>query len=248
MKMEDSTPARSERHSEVRRSYSTTANPIPAPATQKNLSSLVILAVCFVVVGIFYIACAPGARTEKTVAGSQSEPYFKGKSLSTWTAELKNPATQQDATMALAQMGPKARLAVPALLEALKSPDKNVRSSAAFVLGRIGTEAKSAVPDLIDALKDSNQDVRLAAAIALQWIGSEVKRTAVNALVGVLKEQDADLRGRAASALADSGPEARYALPALKKALKDPDERVRQAAASALKRIEPESPAKVGSF
>ena len=212
----------------------------PVPDERKRLDALVILMVCFAVLAMSYMACAPGNRTQSLFSGLQREPVHNGRPLSAWVADLNDPAKQADAIVVLAQMGPRARLAVPALIEDLKSSDKSVRSSAASVLSRIGTDARTAVPALVDALKDSNQDVRLNAAIALHWISSDVKRTAVTALLEVLKDSDPVLRGKAASALGDSGPEAKQAVPGLRKALKDHNEKVREAAAGALKRIEPD--------
>ena len=89
---------------------------------------------------------------------------------------------------ALAQIGPKAKAAVPALAQALKDEDEWVRANAAEALGRIGPEAKAAVPALIQALK--NEDVlrvRWGAAEALGQIGPAAKQ-AVPALAQALKD------------------------------------------------------------
>ncbi len=59
---------------------------------------------------------------------------------------------------------------VPALIEALKDTEWDVRSGAAKGLGGIGPEAKAAVPALIEALKDENELVRMAADKALKRI------------------------------------------------------------------------------
>ena len=67
----------------------------------------------------------------------------------------------------LAEIGPDAKEAVPALAAALTSPEVEVRGRAAFALSEIGPAAKSAVADLAKLLKDDDADVRKAAALAL---------------------------------------------------------------------------------
>jgi len=54
-------------------------------------------------------------------------------------------------------------------IEALKSPELNVRREAARALGEIGPEAVDAVPELIEALNDEDMD--LIALSALKQIG-----------------------------------------------------------------------------
>ena len=79
----------------------------------------------------------------------------------------ESAAVRRDAALALSQMGPAAKLAVPHLVALLKDPDKDVRGAAVSALGRIGSEAKAAVPHLIELLKDPGQGVRWAAARVL---------------------------------------------------------------------------------
>ena len=69
--------------------------------------------------------------------------------------------------MALAEIGPAARDAVPALIETLKDREVEVRGSAVYALGEIGPAARAALPMLGVLLKDDNADIRKAAAIAL---------------------------------------------------------------------------------
>ncbi len=70
------------------------------------------------------------------------------------------------ATKALESIG---YTAVPALCEALKDSDEDVRGLAADALG--GIKDPSAVPALCETLKDSDSDVRENAKQALGWIG-----------------------------------------------------------------------------
>jgi HEAT repeat protein len=59
---------------------------------------------------------------------------------------------------------------VPALIEALKDKDGDVRRSAALGLGSFGEEARDAVPALQAAQRDNDARVREAARIALSRI------------------------------------------------------------------------------
>ena len=73
------------------------------------------------------------------------------------------------AAEALVKIGPGP--VVPAMVEALKSPDMPIRANAAVVLGVLGTQAQqAAVPALARALKDENARVRELAGEALDRI------------------------------------------------------------------------------
>ncbi len=61
-------------------------------------------------------------------------------------------------------------------IEALKSPDINIRREAARSLGEIGPRAKDAVPELIEALNDEDMD--LITVRALGRIGPAAKAAA----------------------------------------------------------------------
>jgi HEAT repeat protein len=73
------------------------------------------------------------------------------------------------AAEALVKIGPGP--VVPAMVEALKSPDMPIRANAAVVLGVLGIQAQqAAVPALARALKDENARVRELAGEALDRI------------------------------------------------------------------------------
>jgi len=97
-------------------------------------------------------------------------------------------------------IGPEAKVAVPALIEALKDHDPAVRRNAAWALGDIGPEAKAAIPTLIELLKDHDQRVHRDAAAALGMIGPEAK-VAIPALIELLKDHDQEIYRAAAEAL-----------------------------------------------
>ncbi len=144
----------------------------------------------------------------------------------------------------LAEIGPAAAPAIPALIAALKDEDWDVRSSAARALGNIGPAAASAVPSLIAALKDENRNVWDKAVDALGNIGP----AAVPALIAALKDKDSDVRSSAARALGQIGPAAASAVPSLIAALKDKNSNVRYFAAGALGNIGPAAASAVPSL
>src|SRR5271170_4161052 len=66
-------------------------------------------------------------------------------------------------------LGPRARRAVPAVVEALKDPNVAVRKLAALALGEIGSHG--AIRALRTVLVDEDANVRHCAALALVNIG-----------------------------------------------------------------------------
>src|SRR5262245_20728759 len=96
-----------------------------------------------------------------------------------------------------------AEAAGPALLDALKDQDPEVRRSAAYALQELGgvrlSVGSAAAPALIDALKDQDGQVRISAAEALNGIGVGAE-AAVPALIDALKDEY-EVRRSAASAL-----------------------------------------------
>ncbi|GAB4206178.1 MAG: hypothetical protein Fur006_63040 [Coleofasciculaceae cyanobacterium] len=93
------------------------------------------------------------------------------------------------------------------------------------------------VAPLIEKLTDTDFRIRHDAADAIVKIGSP----AVPFLINALKNEDKQVRWRAASALADIGAEASAAVPALITALHDADEYIRRIATYALGKIGPEA-------
>ncbi|MBW4632895.1 MAG: HEAT repeat domain-containing protein [Iphinoe sp. HA4291-MV1] len=123
--------------------------------------------------------------------------------------------------------------AVPALIEALKNPDCNIRWRAAWVLGDMASEANAAVGALAEALQDEDAQVRMYAVLALGEIGASAK-PAVPSLMTALQDREEYVRIYAALALKRLGGEAKVAVPSLVHALKDKNPRVRKNAALAL--------------
>src|SRR5262249_42878047 len=124
---------------------------------------------------------------------------------------------RQTAAMALGWIGPSARPAASALVEALTSPDRYLRESAAFALGTMVAD-KAAVPALLKALQDPVPEVRTYAAFALGRIGSSTKKTET-ALAALLEDQDEQVRRFAALALPRLDPDHKVARVRLGEAL-----------------------------
>ena len=83
----------------------------------------------------------------------------------------------------LGEIGPKAKAALPALIQTLqKDEDGGVRARAAGALGNIGPEAKEVVSALIEALKDEDGGVRARAAEALRKINTPAAQKALAGL------------------------------------------------------------------
>ncbi len=147
------------------------------------------------------------------------------------------------AAVALANIGPDARAAVPALIAALK-PRKDaanqeaLRASARVALARIGMPA---VPALIEALKDKREGVAPLAGEALGWLLPPSKE-AVPALRETLKNDRAHAAVYA-HALGQLGSLARPAVPNLTDLLTDPA--VRSEAVVALVSIDADQAPKV---
>ncbi|MEQ8996818.1 MAG: HEAT repeat domain-containing protein [Coleofasciculus sp. B1-GNL1-01] len=69
------------------------------------------------------------------------------------------------------ELGQIGKSAIPALCEALKNKNPNIRASAARSLGRVGGEDE--IPALLQALENQNHQIRASAAEALGEIGSK---------------------------------------------------------------------------
>jgi HEAT repeat protein len=95
-------------------------------------------------------------------------------------------AVREEATKKLSEIG---RPAVPAVREAAKSGDAEVRMRARRILDKIETS----VTHLIEDLKDNDPAVRKGAAEALERLGPPAKE-AIPALLEALKDKDEGVR------------------------------------------------------
>jgi HEAT repeat protein len=132
---------------------------------------------------------------------------------------------------------------VPALVDALKRGDVEVRKAAANLFLQLGPdEYRSAVPALTEALKDSDGYVRFRCAVALMHVGAEAK-AALPALAEMVKDEYGTNRQWAAVSAGMIGKQ-KELLPLLREALKTPaDGSLRMYAAQALGRLGAEAEA-----
>ena len=94
------------------------------------------------------------------------------KSTAELIVDLKSPREKERviAVRLLSQRKGDAAQSVPALVEALKDKENDIRWSAAIGLGRLGESAKEAIPALETARRDRDARVREAAGVALSRI------------------------------------------------------------------------------
>src|SRR5205085_9567328 len=121
-----------------------------------------------------------------------------------------------------------AKTALPARTAALKNSD--LRPYAAKALADLG-----ALEVLAKALDDRDEDIRIEAVVALQTL----RKRAVPALRGALKDKSADVKMNTANVLGKLGEEAAEAAGDLAALLTDKNDDVRYQAAKALEAIGP---------
>lgn len=161
---------------------------------------------------------------------------------------------------ALAEYGDAAADSVPAVIGMLNNDDSViVRVAAASALGRIGAGQPEAATALVRAIKDAHGGVTIRAANSLAQIGSVAVepltgliadpdfsllalnllaemgsegKPAIDAILKVLDDEDAEKRRAAFVSLAAMGPDAASAVPTLRAILKDPERGDSRAAAA----------------
>src|SRR5262249_36945699 len=180
-----------------------------------------------------------------------------------------NANIRRGAAWAFEWLGPDARAAIPALLDALQGDERAVAHAAAAAIGQVGVSdvrallpllphrdarvrgraaltcellgprAKEAVPGLLQALRDEDGIVRRHAAAALGRAGASDLPTVRPALMAALKDKEPLVRIEAAEALGQLHLEIDSAVTVLISAVRDPDDRIRWRAIIALGRIGP---------
>jgi HEAT repeat protein len=118
------------------------------------------------------LALSTGRASAQNAAAGQ-EPVSRGRPLREWIADLKAaaPAVRNAAAYEIASMGPAAKAAVPALVEALDDPDPAVRFPVTVALGEIGPEAVAAVPRLKQMMfEEINDEIAAGARRAIRHI------------------------------------------------------------------------------
>jgi len=147
----------------------------------------------------------------------------------------KDQYAREGACRELAELGPEAAEAVPALIQVLNDdPANTARYNAATALGAIGPAAEAAAGDLISALRHDKHGVPREAAKALGRLGPAGKAAVPDLMHALGEHRELDVRLNAAGSLGLLGEP--IALPALKGALLDEHYAVREAALKELAR------------
>ncbi|MDB5388168.1 MAG: repeat-containing protein [Planctomycetaceae bacterium] len=143
----------------------------------------------------------------------------------------------------LGKIGPEAKSAIPALIDAMKSPRTVMRFAAVDALAGMGAEGEPAIEALSLALRDTewhsfwpahrSWSLSSQAATALRQIGPASRR----ALLAALDDKDNNVRSNAADAFGHLPAIPDVTVPALIKALSDEIGFVRSSAAVALGRL-----------
>jgi HEAT repeat protein len=149
--------------------------------------------------------------------------------------EGKDQTLHETVFKTLRAMGPRA---VPALMNALRSQNAEVRGEAAEALGGLVEEAPEALPALADLfLNDSESQVRFQAGYALRKGAAQAGEDVIHLLTKGLSSPRLDVRNGAAEALGVVGARARASAPRLRELLRDPNEYTRSHAAIALSQM-----------
>ena len=132
-------------------------------------------------------------------------PSYLGVAISDWVAALKSSDSLERrlASHALAQIGPAAQEAVPALIKALRDRESFVRVWAAAALARVQPENPDAIPALVAGTRDGVSFVRSLAAWHLGRLGPGQPgiESVVPELRELLNDNDPSVRAEALVAL-----------------------------------------------
>jgi HEAT repeat protein len=133
------------------------------------------------------------------------QPSYLGVATGDWVAALKSNDSlgRRLAAHALAEIGPAAREAVPALIEALRGPESFVRVWAAAALARVEPENPDAIPALAVGTRHGIAFVRSLAAWQLGRLGPGHPgiESVVPELRELLNDSDPSVRAEAQVAL-----------------------------------------------
>lgn len=163
---------------------------------------------------------------------------YSDSSVGQLAGELRasNLRTRMAAANALAALGPRAREAIPALLNAMARPSSEIEFSRAVskALKAIGA---AGVPQLVSVLRTGGAKARFHAAGALAKLGPDAAGAVAALAEAVENDADYSVRSNAASALGAIGAAAAAALPALRQAAGNPNEKLTHDAARAELRV-----------
>src|SRR5262249_53850611 len=129
-------------------------------------------------------------------------------------------------------------MAQPALMDALKDKNKNIRQAALESLDKFGKPREPEIPRLIKCLQNDTVEVRLYAMQTLVKFDGETTKRAVYAFAEMLKDEEKRVAQLAAEAIGNIGLDAKSFAPQLQQVvLKDTDKELRRQAMGALAKI-----------
>ncbi|MGE0707043.1 MAG: HEAT repeat domain-containing protein [Planctomycetota bacterium] len=163
-----------------------------------------------------------------------------------WAGEVEDLAAQlaspdgpkrEEAARALAELGPAAAPALPALLTACKDKLFKVRAAAASAIGAIGPDARAQAGErLLELAQDPSASVREAAGAALRQVGAGP--AALKRLGAMLADKEWKVRALALDVIAELGADAASLLDEIERLTsQDPSGPVRKAAHRARKKL-----------
>lgn len=209
-----------------------------------SVTKAIILLLCLIFFLTFLVACAtappapPAPPWYKSYGFNSYKDVIQPSSVSILIKALNDSErwVRISAAVALGQIGPEAKEAVPSLAKGLNDTDPGMRYRAAEALGKIGSEAKEAIHALLKTLGDNEPEIRMVADSAIAKIVPKVKEAA-SALIKALGDSDIRVRHGAINALGKIGAPSESVVPALIAVLSDPVPDIRKKAILLLQKI-----------
>ena len=140
---------------------------------------------------------------------------------------------RREALPALAELGPQAKSAIPALTKLLTDSEREFRLLVAATIAKINPQSTAALPPVAELAHDPQYQF-----LAIETLG-KMGPIAIPTLMKLAKEQDESRRGYAVVALGHIGPDAKTAVPVLAELLACQSWTLRWAAAESLAQIGP---------
>jgi HEAT repeat protein len=180
----------------------------------------------------------PGVRGAAADALGHAGPSAREaiEDLNKLAAAASPPALGLAYAAAIAKISGDPKAGLPALIEALKDKNDQLRASVIEKIGEMRALARDAASAIMERLKDPAAKVRANAALGLARIEASSPEV-IAALTRTLGDPEAEVRINAAIALGTFGPACASAMPQLRAMQGDKDARAAAVANAALERI-----------
>jgi HEAT repeat protein len=141
---------------------------------------------------------------------------------------------RQQALQGLQNMGPRAGVAAPALLEMMQNdPEPGLRQQAIYALQNVRGDPEAIVPVLAKLIKDGDQNVRTVALQVIPQYGAK----ALPHILAALKDKEPNTRQQAIYSLQNLQGDLKGVVDQIKPLLKDDNNQVRQGVVQILGRL-----------